>query len=387
MRMTHLIPQVNEQFGGTVRAGVDLCNALAAAGHDVSVLTWEIANTPAGWGGPNAPRTTLIGAPASRFLYFTPRQLKLIERRLRESPPGGSQLLHLHGVWDPHLAQLGALARRMKLPYFVTIHGMLDDWCMQQGALKKRAYMRLIGTRWLERAACIHSTAQKELEQSRKWFPKARTMVFPYVLDLTPYRNLPGPDLARARWPKLNNGRPNLLFLSRIHYKKGIEHLFRATALLRDAGRPCNLLVAGKSFPDDYIDQMRALVRDLRLDESVEFVGMVSGADKYSLYEASDLLVIPTSQENFGFVFFEALGCRLPVVTTKGVDVWAELEQSSGAVICEPDPQTLCDRIGDLLADPVRLRAMGVQGRDWTLRFLDEDRIVAKTEEMYSLAF
>lgn len=386
MRMTHVIPQVNEQFGGTVRAGVDLCNALAAAGHEVSVLTWEIAHTPRGWGGPNAPRTTLISEPGSRLQLFTPRQLKGIERRLRESPPGGSQFLHLHGIWDPHLAQLGALARRMKLPYFVTIHGMLDDWCMQQGALKKRAYMALVGTRWLERAACVHSTAQKELEQARKWLPKARTMVFPYVLDLTPYRELPGPEIARARWPRLTNGRPNLLFLSRIHYKKGIENLLRATALLRDAGRPTNLLVAGKSFPDDYIDQMRALVTELRLDDTVEFVGMVSGADKYSLYEASDLFVLPTHQENFGFVFFEALGCRLPVITTKGVDVWAELEQSSGAVICDPDPRTLCDRMADLLSDRVRLRAMGVQGREWTMQFLDEDRIVAKTEEMYALA-
>lgn len=385
-RIAHFISQLNESFGGPVRAIIDLCNAMSRRGHDMTVLTWDATSAPQHWNQPGSPRVIVIDPPARPLGFFSGAQLKTIERHLRSSIPGGASLLHLHGVWDPNLAQLGALARRIKLPYFVSTRGMLDDWCMTQGALKKKAYLWLAGRHWLERAACTHCTAQAEMDQARKWFPRGRAVVIPNLLDLSAYRNPPGPNLARAKFHCLNSGLPTLLFLSRISYKKGVEHLIRAVRLLHDQGRPCHCIIAGVAFFPDYMASLERLTRDLGLTEWVHLPGLVTGADKLSLYQACDLMVIPTSQENFGFVFFEALAAGLPLITTKGVDLWPELEQSAGARISDPSPLLLARAITDLLSDPVRRSAMGAQGRDWTFRFLDEDRLIAQFEEMYERA-
>lgn len=381
MHITHFISQLNEQFGGPVRAILDLCNAMAARGHDLTVLTWDATSAPKDWGRPGKPRAVTIDPPAWPASLFSGAQLKSIGERLDET---AADLLHLHGVWDPNLAQLGAFARERRLPYFISVRGMLDDWSMRQGSLKKRAYLALAGRSWLQKAACVHCTAAAEQTQAKKWFPKGRSVVIPNLLDLSPYRALPGPEPARAKFPCLASGAPTLLFLSRISYKKGVEHLLRACRILHDNRAPCHVIVAGTAFFPDYMASLLRLVRELRLEEWAHFPGLVIGAEKISLYQAADLMVIPTSQENFGFVFFESLAAGLPLITTKGVDLWPELEQSCGALICEPEPTVLAARIEELLSNPVRRRAMGAQGREWTFEFLKTERILDQFEAMYA---
>ena len=125
-------------------------------------------------------------------------------------------------------------------------------------------------------------------------------------------------------------------------------------------------------------------VRDLRLDDRVDFVGEVLGADKLSLYQASDLFVLPTSQENFGLVLPEALACGTPVVTTKGVDIWPELESSGGALIADPaTPEQFAQHIGALLGTRARRDEMGAKGREWVLSSLSAESVMGLYVEMY----
>ena len=124
-------------------------------------------------------------------------------------------------------------------------------------------------------------------------------------------------------------------------------------------------------------------MRRKNLDDAVKFLGLVRGVEKTSLYEAADLLVIPTSQENFGLVFPEAMACRTPVVTTKGVDIWQEIE-SAGATIVEPTPAAVASAIDNLLSDPVNLRDIGDRGRRWVFDTLGPDQLLAQYESLYA---
>jgi len=101
-----------------------------------------------------------------------------------------------------------------------------------------------------------------------------------------------------------------------------------------------------------------------------------------SLYQAADVFVLPTSQENFGYVLIEAMACGTPVVTTKGVDIWEELQQA-GAVIVEPDANQIAIAIHPLMADRGRARQLGLQGRDWVFRRLLPERVITDYEQMY----
>ncbi|MDX2116486.1 MAG: glycosyltransferase [Planctomycetota bacterium] len=382
MRILHLLAFIRADIGGPARAVTDLCAALAARGHEVTLVTWDDSDVPASWRAPQAaspptPRVVTIPGPTAPGQFFKGPTLQHLTDLIRTH-----DAFHVHGVWNPWNWQLSAIARRLNVPYFVSVRGMLDDWCMTQGALKKKLFLLLAVRRWLERAAAVHLTAQFELEQARKHFPAGKGIVVPNLLDLTPFQTLPGPDRARARFPQLAGPSPTLLFLSRIHVKKGLEPLLRAVRLLADRGRPVNLIIAGSGEPA-YVDSVKRLAAELGIQDRAAFVGQVVDQDKLSLYEAADLFVLPTSQENFGFVFVEALACRTPVVTTRGVDIWPELEASGGAVIAPADETPLADTLSTLLDRPDRLDQMGHNGRQWVFQSLDPGNVIQQFERMY----
>ena len=118
----------------------------------------------------------------------------------------------------------------------------------------------------------------------------------------------------------------------------------------------------------------------------IAFLGFVSGRNKVSLYQASDGFVLPTSQENWGFVLLESLACATPVITTKGVDIWPELQSSGGAVIADETPQAFAAALADLILDREKRQRMQQQGRAWVQRNFNVDRVVEQYEQLYECA-
>ncbi len=109
---------------------------------------------------------------------------------------------------------------------------------------------------------------------------------------------------------------------------------------------------------------------------------MVRGIEKISLYQACDLFVLPTHQENFGLVLPEAMACGTPVITTRGVDIWPELE-SGGATIVDGTPEAIARAIKDLLSDPEALAARGERARRFVCDWLNPTDLAARYEAMY----
>ena len=157
-----------------------------------------------------------------------------------------------------------------------------------------------------------------------------------------------------------------VLFLGRLHEKKGLELLLDAVAVARVGGILINILVAGTAAEPEYMRSLEEKVADLGLQGQVHFLGFVSGPTKTSLYQCANLVATPSSQENFGYVQVEALACGTPVITSP-IDFSAELEASGGAEVVERDPRSLAAAISSLCADGARRREMGARGRAWAL--------------------
>ncbi|MBL0921393.1 MAG: glycosyltransferase [Phycisphaerales bacterium] len=397
MKILHYLKTMRLEEGGVVRAVLDFCTALAGAsggasggGHNVVLMTFDDLDVPkdwprvaasAAWDQPGGrPSVVVLPRPSKPGGRFDAGAMAQVSAAVR-----AADVAHIHAVWIPSNMQVARAAARAGTPYIVTIHGMLDDWSMSQRTLKKKVYLALGGRKYLESAALVHSTAEFERRQSVKWYPKGRAVVAPLLFDLQPFRNLPGPAAARRAFPLAASDLPKVLFLSRVHEKKGLPHLIRACRLLKDAGRPVALLIAGTGEPA-YVESLKTLVREQGLDNSTEFLGLVTGETKVSLFEAADLFVLPTSQENFGFAPIEAMASGTVAVTTKGVDIWPELEESGGAVIADPEPAPLSKVLGELLTDPDRRTAMGARARAWVLDRLDAGRVVGEYVAMYERA-
>lgn len=390
MRIVHYLEYLNLECGGPVRATLDLCKALAEQGHRVVYFTRDDVDAPPEWRGTLADDVAQSngqgrGKPVVIRLPGDPKAgglLKGEQKTLAQQIVKGADAVHLHGIWKLDNIQIARMARQQGTPYIVSLRGMLDDWSMAQAAAKKRVFHMLLGKRHLENAAAVHCTAEGERLQSHKWFPNGRAAVLPNLLDLNPYRNAPGAEQARAKFGMLSNGRPNVLFLSRVHYKKGVEVLIRAAALLRDRKVECNTIIAGTGDVS-YISQMTDMASEHDLDDRILFTGHVGGTLKVSLYQAATVFALPTSQENFGFVFPEALASGTPVVTTKGVDIWPELEASGASLIVERTPEAFADAIEKIITNPELRAQMSSLARPFVFEAYDEKKLIAAYEGLY----
>jgi glycosyltransferase involved in cell wall biosynthesis len=373
----HYLPAVRLEHGGVTRAVLDFCRVFASRGRQVTLVTSDPTDVPAPWlaGGAGVPKV-VIQSPC--------KAMGLLSRDSAAGLPdllGGADVLHLHGPWTLSNVQFASAAQRLGIPYVISPHGMLDTWSMAQKWLKKRIYLMLVGSRLLKGAAAVHCTAEAELEQASEWFDRDKGIVLPYLFDLEPFVRLPEAQQARSRFPGLDSDRPVLLFLSRVHPKKGVEQLLRAAAVLRKRGISCEVLIAGPG-EKDYVARLASLASAEGLREQVHFLGMVRGEEKLSLYRNADLFVLPTSQENFGLVLLESLACGTPIVTTRGVDIWKELEKG-GASIADANPEELAGVIADLLADRETLKSRGSSGRKWVFECYDPQKLAIQYDAFY----
>jgi glycosyltransferase involved in cell wall biosynthesis len=376
-RCVHYLRRVWLEDGGVVRVVLDICSLLAACGHHVTLLTTDATDVPSTWqaGEKNLPRAVTI--PVPRLLGSLPIEA--------ESAIRNANVLHLHTPWGTPWGfanvSLARKAKRLQVPYIVSIHGMLAEWSLRQKWLKKWLFLALVGRRFLAGAARVHCTAAAELEQASRYLRPGSGIVMAYPIDLSSFADLPGAERALSEYPELTGDTPRLLFLSRLDHKKRPDLLIEAAARLERAGQPCQLILAGPGKPA-YIAELQHLALERGLARRVLFPGMVNGLTKVSLFQAADVFVLPTSQENFGIVLVEAMAAGTPVITTRGVDIWQEL-QSAGAVIVDQDPAQIATAIRSLIADLPTAKQRGQQGREWVFRELDANRVIGAYERMY----
>lgn len=383
MKIVHFLDDIRLESGGVVRAVLDYVKLLAARGHEVTLVTLHAQDVPASWreGGAGLPRVVELPRDRRSFGLMSKAGVEAFERVLREA-----EVLHLHGPWERTNAQAAGAARRLGVGYVLSVHGMLDEWSVAQEALKKKVYHALVARRMLGGAAVVHVTADDEGRQAARWIPKGPAVeVLPILVDFDDYRELPEASLALERIEGVPAEGPRVLFLSRVHPKKGVENAIGMLPMLAERGHRPSLLIAGTG-PSAYRHGLEALATELAVRDRVHFLGMVKGMEKIALYRLCDVYVLPTSQENFGIVLPEALACETPVVTTKGTDIWREIEGSGGGVIVEQRPEGFAKAVGDLLDDEERRAAMGRAGREWVFRHLDPERILDGLEAVYGRA-
>ncbi len=356
-RLLHFLPSVKIESGGVTRAVLDAVRLCQEQGLPTTLATFDPLDIPKSWlaGESGTPKVVVLPTRL-RGGRFTEEARDEIRKLL-----DGADVLHVHGPWALSNYQICGLAKAAKVPWILSIHGMLNDWSMQQRGLRKRLFLAGPGRRTLGQATLLHYTAESEREQARKHAPHQRDIVVPYLFDTEQFADLPPASDADAllakHLPADRLDKPVVLFLSRLHEKKGTHLLPAILKAMTDGGSDASLVLAGTGR-DGYVGPIRREFEQLGLADRVAFVGLVSGDEKLALYRRADVMLFPTLEENFGLVLPESMACQTPVVTTRGSSFWREVE-AGGGIICETEPQPLAEATNKLLADDAERERLG----------------------------
>lgn len=281
--------------------------------------------------------------------------------RVRQAGP---DILHVHGLWMYPSVVSRRWSSRVGAPYVVSPHGMLDGWALRNSRWKKRLASSAYERRHLERAACLHALCESEVEAIRAYGLTNPVSVIPNGIEVATARP-PKP------WPSwrsaLGENAKVLLYLGRLHPKKGLKNLLLACSRLRRAadGVAAGWVVAIAGWDQDgHRADLENLVRELDLEDSVRFLGPRFEADKEAAFLAADGFILPSLSEGLPMSVLEAWAHALPVVMTERCNL-DEGFRAGAALRVEPDPDSLTRTLRCFFAmGDERRRQIGEAGRD-----------------------
>lgn len=244
----------------------------------------------------------------------------------------------VHGLWNHASVGGGNGLFESGLPYVVFTHGMLDPWFRKQYPVKhflKQAFWWLVQGKVLSRAEYVLFTTEEERALAHGVFfgndYKSRVVAYGASEPVgDPWEQI---RLFRSLVPELGE-RPYLLFLSRIHEKKGCDLLVEAFARSALNNQDINLVVAGPDHSGLKV-KLIEIAKALGVSKRIHWPGMLEGDFKWGAFLGSEAFVLPSHQENFGIVVAEALACGAPVLTTNKVNIWREIEEYGAGYIAE----------------------------------------------------
>jgi glycosyltransferase involved in cell wall biosynthesis len=268
---------------------------------------------------------------------------------------GGYDVLISHGLWRFNSYATREAAKSAGRPYFVFPHGMLDPWFKRYYPvkhLKKTFFWWSKEYAVLRDARAVLFTCQEELLLAREsfWPYQCVERVVPLGTGEPP-RNVD--DQRRAftdKFPELR-GKRVFLFLGRLHEKKGCDLLLRAFLNLLETQPPgiwseLHLMMAGPCAHPEYLKTLQQIAGrcEAMSPGCVSFPGMLSGDLKWGALRQAEVFILPSHQENFGIAVVEALACGTPVLISRPVNIWREIE-SSGAGLVDSDDVEGCSRL------------------------------------------
>ncbi|KAB2711013.1 glycosyltransferase involved in cell wall biosynthesis [Ochrobactrum intermedium] len=354
MNIVHVIGSYDPAKGGPQAVVVRLAAAQAALGHEVTIVSYSddevsrraVAATAA-IPGFDRVRTLLLPMPDLRETLSGSAAAKAMEALLR-----ATDFVHLHGVWETNLLRASMLCRRFSVPYCVCCCGMLDVWSMQQSAWKKKLAMRLGFRRMLDGAAFIHALNADEIELMRPLGLKAPPVIIPNGIFLN---EVEGGEADGGSLPR----RPYVLFLSRLHYKKGLDILADAFRRVAPLFPDVDLVVAGPDGGAE--DEFRERIRQYGLQERVHMTGGLYGPAKIAALKRAACFCLPSRQEGFSVAITEALACGVPVAITDACH-FPEVGEAGAGIVSPLDPMAVAAALERILEDPDRAARMGVAG-------------------------
>jgi glycosyltransferase involved in cell wall biosynthesis len=328
MKILHIIPSVDPKGGGPMEGVKQYGSIFAKLEHAVEVLTLD---DPTQAFVADYPLKVYALGPGKTSYRYSPKLAPWLLAHARDY-----DAIIINGLWQYHGFGSWRVLSRMKVPYFVFTHGMLDPWFKHTYPLKhlkKWLYWPWAEYRLLRDAQTVLFTCEEERILARKsfWLYKVREAVINYGAGTPPNNSNALKTIFLAAYPELKDKRV-LLFLSRIHEKKGCDLLIAAFAKVATLDESLHLVMAGPCH-NTLIDNLKVQANQLGISNRITWPGMLQDDMKWGAFYASEAFVLPSHQENFGIAVAEALGCSLPVLISDKVNIWREIQHDGAGIV------------------------------------------------------
>jgi glycosyltransferase involved in cell wall biosynthesis len=322
LSILHLNREVTLKSGGGLAPTVlELTRAQHTLGHEATIWCLEKPQVAS-----EVAKEYSLSGNIITFPTIGPRALGYslaMERKAISSNGERFDIIHRHSLWEAISRVPIRWRARFKKPTVVSPHGTLEDFALRRSAWKKWLASRFYEAKNLRDATCLHATSPTEVTSFRKWgLTNPIAIIPPGVPDAWIESKGAGGEF-RQRF-SLPKDKRIILFLSRLHPKKGLPMLFNAIANAKDHLRDWILVVAGPNELN-HMQELQLLAQRQGIVDFIRFVGPVFDIDKRNAFAAADLFILPTQSDNFAIAVAEALGAGVPVITTYGAP-WAELQ-------------------------------------------------------------
>ncbi len=359
MKILRVIASIDPKGGGPMEGLLHSSMEIQLHGHTVEIASCDAPDEPFLEGYPLPIQA--LGPPKSRYYYSAGLQ-RWLANHVQDY-----DCVIIHGLWQYHAFAARRACMKHNIPYFVFTHGMLDPWFRYHYPLKhlkKWLYWPWGDYRVLRDARAVLFTTEEERVLARQsfWLYKANEQVVGYGIKGASDGAEQQTQAFFAAVPEVKN-KPFLLFLSRIHPKKGCDLLIEAFSEVSEQHPQWQLVMAG---PDQtgWRQKLEALCQQKGIADKVHWTGMISGDIKWGAFRAADAFILPSHSENFGIVVAEALACGTPVLITDKVNIWREVKDEKAGLIEEDDLPGIMRLLAGFLNLPKdKKRAMNKKAR------------------------
>jgi glycosyltransferase involved in cell wall biosynthesis len=376
-------------WGGPVEGLKNIVAQATAAGHASQITCLDEPHAP--WLRPLEPHVNAIGpAKWGKFGYC---------RRLDSWLAGNIKRFDVvvaNGIWMYFGAAVRRAAKQANIPYFVFTHGALDPWFKRnypRKQLKKHAYWILFEHKVLrDAAAVLFTTVEEQVASHRAFLPydcNPKVVEFgigdPFISQVRLKDRVEARRELKRALPALGD-REFLLFLARVHEKKGIDLLLDAIARNRRNYQEHAFVIAGPG-EHAYVSELKALSAQLGLEKQLIWAGPLYGESKWAAIRAAEAYVLPSHQENFGISVVEALACGIPVLITNKVNIWREIVADGCGLAETDDASGICRLLEQWNGLQTEQRAsMRDRARQCFLKHFDITRTGIKLSSLFKQA-
>lgn len=361
MRILHVTFTLDPMTGGPPRVASRLATAQARLGHEVTIvshgdeaLAKQVAEMNGGFQGFDRVKQVWLPRFPGRLEEITAWK----DRRAMRPLIDETDIVHIHNVWDSINRGVSAYCLKVAKPYVVQPNGMLDVWCMKPW--RKRLFYRL-GYRWLLRSAsclCL-GNAQEEQGIRQLGLQTPATVVPLNAMFLEELSSMASAGQGYRLIPQLA-GKPYAVFMGRLHYKKGLDHLAEGFAQAAKQQPDFRLVVIGhdQGAKEDFVRRIAAH----RLADRVHLVGPRHGLEKWAILRDAKMFVLPSRQEGFSIAITEGLASSLPVVISPQCH-FDEVATAGAGLVAPLEPGQIAQAMRTILNDPARQASMSQAAR------------------------